>query len=166
MVLLFLHTLAQPVLCQERACMAGVGLTSFLRGSAEISISYSYSRHWSVRGEASISYEGLTRRKTSVEVEHNGEFANTSSLHNDRSTHCESILFGYWPSEAFRGFSLSAGVQSCFGNGTEIITEAGYTFRIWKGICMSMGIRIPILTGIRNGNINAENIRAEINYRF
>ena len=166
MVLLFSYALAQPAQCQEKSFMAGLELTSFLRGSAEACIRYSFAKHWSVSGEASISYNGLTRRKSSIEQEHDGEFTSPVPLSKDPDMHCERILFSCWPTESFKGFSLSAGVQSGSSTGMDIITEAAYTVEIWKGLSLSTGIRIPVLAGIRNGKISAENIRAGINYRF
>lgn len=166
MALLILHILAHPCLSQEKSCMAGVGLSSFLHQSAEISMSYRFCSHWSVSTEASLSYKGLARMRSSAELEHDGEFATDEPLPEDKDTHCERVLISYWPAETFKGFSLSAGVQSGSCSGTDIITDIGYTFEIWNGLYLSTGIRIPVLSATRSGNINAQNIRAGINYRF
>lgn len=166
MALLFLCALAYPCRGQDKYCTVGIGLTSFLNGCVDISTSYSYAKHWSVMGEASISYKGLARRKSSIELEHDEEFASTPTPDKSPDTHCERFLFSYWPSQAFQGFSLSAGLQSGSSSGIDILSEVGYTFTIWNRVYLNTGIRIPIRAAIRQGNINAENIIAKINYRF
>lgn len=166
MAFLFLYALAQPCPCQEKSCMTGVGLVSFTHGSAEIIFSHGFGQHWSVTAEASLSYKGIIRRKSPIELEHSGEFADDSSIPLDYDLYCERILFNWWPTKPFHGFSLSAGVQNGSSTGTDIITDAGYTFQIWKGLCISAGIRIPILKSMDKNGIDARNIRAGINYRF
>jgi hypothetical protein len=146
--------------------MVGVGLTSFTRGCAEIIFSYGFGSHWSVTAETSISYKGLTREVSPVELEHTGEFTAGTSVPMAPDLHCERLLFNWWPTKPFHGLSLSAGVQNGSCTGLDIITEAGYTLQIWKGICISAGIRIPLLKGLPADGIRAHNIRIEINYRF
>ena len=166
MAFLFSYALAQPSPCQEKDCMAGVGLTSFARGSAEIIFSHGFGRHWSVTAEASVSYIGLEKEKSLIEVEHSAEFTSDITLPEDPDLHCERIRFNWWMTEVFNGFSLSAGVQSGSSTGPDIVTEAGYTLKIWKGLCISAGIRVPIMKGLRESGIGAHNIRAGIYYRF
>lgn len=166
MILLFAYAVVRPCQSQERNCMAGIDLTSFLRRSATVNVYYGFSRHWSAAFEASISYNGISRKKSDTELEHSGEFSHSTSVGPDRDHHAERLLFSWWPSQTLQGFSLSAGIQSGSHSGFDILTEAGYTIGIWKGLCISAGIRIPLLEGIRERNINARSIKAGIHYRF
>lgn len=155
-----------PCPCQEKPCMAEVGLTSFLGRSVNIEVSYCFCRHWSVTAEADISYKGLSRVKSSVETEHKGEFGSDSPLLLNTDSHCESFTFNYWPSEVFRGWCISGGIQSGSPSGIDIITEICYTFHIWQGIGLSTGLKIPLLEGLRNPSFNARQIKVGLNYRF
>lgn len=167
MALLFLYALVQhPIHCQERPCMFGFELTSFLKGAACACISHSFSKHWSITGEVSVAYHDLVRGRSAVELEHDEEFSDTNTLGKDIDTHSERALISYWPAEAFRGFNLSAGIHSGSSSGIDIITEAGYTFHIWKGINIQTAFRIPLIQGIRTGSIGAHNINIKLQYRF
>ena len=166
MAFLFLYAIAQPCPCQEKSCMVGVGLTSFTRGCAEIIFSYGFGSHWSVTAETSISYKGLTREVSHVELEHTGEFTAGTAVLMDPDLHCERILFNWWPTKPFHGFSLSAGIHNGSSTGIDIVTDAGYTLQIWKGLYINAGIRIPLLKGTLTDGFPAHNIRAGINYRF
>lgn len=166
MAFLFSYALAQPCPCQEKSCMVGVGLTSFTRGCAEIIFSYGFGSHWSVTAETSISYKGLTREVSPVELEHTGEFTAGTAVLMDPDLHCERIIFNWWPTKTLHGFSLSAGIQNGSSTGLDIITEAGYTFQIWKGLCISTGVRFPLLIDMPEDGIHSHNIKVGINYRF
>jgi hypothetical protein len=146
--------------------MVGMGLTDFLNRAVSIDVSYGFGNHWSLTAEATISYKGLSRIKSTVESEHIEEFVKSSPQTSKHDLHRKSFIFSYWPSETFKGFSISAGIQSGSQNEIDIITGTSYTFNIWKGLGVSTGISIPLLEGIRNKVLDAQHIKVGINYRF
>ena len=158
-----LHT----AVCQEKTGMLGIELTSLLRSTAGISVSHNFSRHWSVTGEASVSYMSAIREKSTLEKEHDEEFVSSSSglpAASDRQR--IMAAFTYWPDSAYDGFYLSAGIQSGNCSGTDIITEAGYMLTIWKGLSFSAGLRIPLAESIRENRFSPKYVRAGIHYKF
>ena len=166
MALLFSYALAQPCQSQEKSCMTGIGLTSFLQNSVEVSVCYGFEKHWSVTGEAAISYEGFMRKESSTELDHKGEFFSDSSIPRTEDRHYERILFSFWPAGVLNGIHFSAGVQSGSSSGFDIITAAGYSFEIWRSLQMTASLQIPILDGIRQRHISARNIKVGIQYKF
>ncbi len=166
MALLFLYALVQPCLSQEKSCMVGIGLASLLHNYVEVSVCYGFEKHWSVTGEAAISYEGFMHKESSTELEHKEEFCSDPSLPRAADRHCERILFSFWPAGSLNGIHFSAGVQSGSGSGIDMLTAVGYTFEIWKSLRMTGSIQIPILDGIRQRHISARNIKVGIQYKF
>lgn len=164
MALVFSYIASQACLSQERSCMAGIELTSFLRGSVHAGISYSFDRHWSLGGEACVTYKRLAKGKSELEQEHDGEFSSACGISADPFLQSGSIVLSYWPEMAFKGLHLSVGVRS--DEVTDIITEAGYTLSLWKDICLSIGFHVPIIQSISEGSIDAKSITLGINYRF
>lgn len=164
MALVFSYIASQACLSQERSCMAGIELTSFLRGSVHAGISYSFDRHWSLGGEACVTYKRLAKGKSELEKEHNGEFNNASSISAEPIPQSGILMLSYWPIMAFNGPHLSVGIRT--DKATDIITEAGYNLSLWKDICLSISVRIPIIQSISNESIDARNIKIGINYRF
>ena len=164
MALVFSYIASQACLSQERSCMAGIELTSFLQGSVHAGISYSFDRHWSLGGEACVTYKRLAKGKSELEMEHDGEFDPASGISADPFLQSGSIVLSYWPETAFNGLHLSVGVRA--DENTDIITEAGYALSLWKDICLSIGFRVPIIQSISEGSIDAKSITLGINYRF
>lgn len=158
-----LHT----AVCQDKTSMLGIELTSLLRGVAGISVSHSFSRHWSVTGEASFSYIRVLPEKSTIEQEHDEEFLSSGFyLPEDPDTQRIMAAFTYWPDSAYDGFYLSAGIQSGSCSGMDIITEAGYMLTIWKGFSFSAGLRIPLAESIRENRFSPKYVRAGIHYKF
>lgn len=167
MAFVLASALIHPAVCQEKTGMLGIELTSLLRGTAGISVSHSFSRHWSVTGEASVSYMSAIREKSTPEKEHDEEFASSSSgFPADPDTQRIMAAFTYWPDSAYDGLYLSAGIQSGNRSGTDIITEAGYMLTIWKGLNFSAGLRIPLAESIRENRFSPKYVRAGIHYKF
>ena len=163
MALLFSYIATQACQSQDRSCMAGLDLTSFLHGSTQAEVSYSFDRHWSLTGMAYIPYKKLAKGKTELETEHEGEFSSAGipvKSHYQNST----IMLDYWPKDAFNGPFISVGIQA--GISTDIITEAGYTLPIWKDICLSISLHVPIIQSMKEDGIDSRNIKIGINYRF
>lgn len=159
MALLFLLTAAQPCPCQEKSCMVGIDLTSFTRSSACISASHSFGTHWSVSGEASISYKRFTREKSELEQEHDAEFSIPSTLPQDSHHARSSAIFSYWPTSAFNGAFIAVGVQSDLS--VDIITEIGYMMPVWKGVSLSSSVRTTMIQGI-----SSSIFRIGLHYRY
>lgn len=143
--------------------MIGLDLTSLSRGSAEAGISYGFSPHWSVAGEITFAYKRIVRMKTPVQESHESEFACTS-LPEDPVLQSSRIMLSYWPRDLMQGFHVSLGLQA--GGGTDIISKTGYMISLWKGICLSMDIRIPIIQSIMEEKLGAQNLRIGIHYKF
>lgn len=167
MAFVLASALIHPAVCQEKSGLLGIELTSLLRGAAGISVSHSFSRHWSVSGEASVSYIRSLPGKSTIEKEHDEEFLSSGfCLPEDPDMQRIMATFTYWPDTAFDGFYLSAGIQSGSRSGTDIITEAGYMLTIWKGLSLSAGLRIPLSEGILGNRFSPKYIRAGIHYKF
>ena len=164
MALLFSYIASLACLSQERPCMARLDLTAFLRSSVQAGISYSFDQHWSLSGEACVTYKRLTKGKSELEKEHNGEFNTAYIISAEPFLQSGSVVLSYWPDVAFNGPHLSVGIRT--DEATDIITEAGYTLSIWKDICLSIGLRVPIIQSISEGSIDAKSITLGINYRF
>ena len=145
--------------------MVGVGLTSFLQNSIGMGISYSFGRHFSVNGEFDISYKRLLHVKTDLEKEHSKEFATSVPESEAEELHAERIIFNYWPSMSFCGFSLSAGVQTD-PNSFDILTGAGYTFQLCDRINISTAIYIPLINSIKEWSFSTRNLKVGIHYKF
>jgi hypothetical protein len=164
MALVFSYIASQACLSQERSCMAGLDLTAFLRSSVQAEVSYSFNRHWSLGGEACVTYKRLAKGKSELEQEHDREFDSASSISAEPFLQSGAIVLSYWPDMAFKGLHLSVGVRA--DEVTDIITEAGYTLSLWKDICLSIGLRVPIIQSISEGSIDAKAVTLGINYRF
>jgi hypothetical protein len=159
MALLFSFIAAQPCPCQEKSCMVGVDFASSARGSACVSACYSFNRHWSSKGEVSITYGRLAHEKSPLEQEHDAEFGISTNTSGERGTISHCAIFTYWPYEAFSGPYISIGTQSY--RGIDIITEAGYMIPIWRGISLSTSVRVPMSLGFY-----ASSLRIGIYYRY
>ncbi len=164
MALVFSYIASVACLSQERSCMAGLDLTAFLRSSVQAGVSYSFDRHWSLGGEACVTYKRLAKGKSELEQEHDGEFGTVSGISAEPFLQSGAIVLSYWPDTAFKGLHLSVGIRS--DEATDIITEAGYTLPLWKDICLSIGLRVPLIQSISDGSIDAKSITLGINYRF
>lgn len=164
-IMVFLFSLITGLHClsQERHSIIGLDLTSFLRGSAATSIGYGFSPHWSVEGEVSFTYKRVVQTKSPVQEEHKSEFAGTS-LPTAPVLQSSRIMLSYWTRELMRGPFVSLGLQS--GSGTDIISEVGYMISLWKGMCLSIGIRIPVIRSILEEKSGAQNLRIGIHYKF
>lgn len=164
-IMVFLFSLITGLHClsQERHSIIGLDLTSFLRGSAATSIGYGFSPHWSVEGEVSFTYKRVVQTKNPVQEEHKSEFAGTS-LPTAPVLQSSRIMLSYWTRELMRGPFVSLGLQS--GSGTDIISEVGYMISLWKGMCLSIGIRIPVIRSILEEKSGAQNLRIGIHYKF
>ena len=160
MALLFSFMVIQPCPCQEKSCMVGVDLVSFIRRSACIDISYGFNEHWSATGEAAVSFGILIRKTSALEQEHDAEFTSTSSLPPDSHHVRSSAIISYWPRSTFLGPYISVGVQS--DRYIDFITEAGYIIPVWKGISLSTAFRIPII----HNDFDTGNIRIGLHYRY
>lgn len=163
MVFLFSLITGLHCLSQERHSIIGLDLTSFLSGSATTSIGYGFSPHWSVAGEVSFTYKRVVQMKSPVQEEHESEFAETA-LPTDPVLQSSRIMLSYWTGEYMRGFHISLGLQS--GSGADIISEVGYMISLWKGMCLSIGIRIPVIRSILEEKSGAQNLRIGIHYKF
>lgn len=164
MALLFSLIASQPCPCQEKSCMVGVDLTSFLCKWACVDVSYGFYEHWSVTGEVSFSYRRLIREKSALEQEHDAEFTTTPSLPLDSHHVRSSALIRYWPRSTFRGPYIAIGAQA--DSHIDIITEAGYFIPIWNGISLSTAVRIPIIHSMNMDHFDACNIRIGLHYRY
>ena len=162
MALIFSFATIQPCPCQEKSCMVGVDFVSLTHGSACVNISHAFHEHWSVTGEASLSYNKLRRKKSTLEQEHDAEFTSSSSSHTHH-VH-SSVMISYWLSDTFIGPYISVGVQS--GSKTDIITETGYFMPIWKGLCLSTSVRAAISESAKEQFKGIENIRLGLHYKF
>lgn len=163
MALIFVLALSQPAPCREKSGMIRLDITSFLRGAVEVGASYGFSPHWSVGGEVSFTYKRVIQTKSPLQVEHESEFVDTS-LPADSSLQSGRIMLSYWPRELMNGFHVSLGLQS--GSYTDIISEAGYMVSLWKGLCLSMGLCIPVIKSIREERFDTQNLRIGIQYKF
>ena len=164
MALVFSFIVIQPCPCQEKSCMVGVDLTSFIRGYTCINVSYGFHEHWSATGEAAIPYGRLIFRKSALEQEHDAEFTSTTSLPLDSHHVSSSAMISYWPTSVFHGPYISVGIQA--DNRTDMITEAGYIIPIWKGVCLSTAVRVPMMHTMNQEHLNASNIKISILYRY
>lgn len=164
MALIFYSTAAYSCPCQDRTCMAGLELTSFIHNGIEISACFGINDHWSVTGEAIIAYNALSRRKSRAEKEHDAQFHPDQVLTAEPSETCTSALVSYWTSQIFKGPQISLGIKSC--STVEIITEAGYMIPIWNDISISTAIRIPLFESMKNRLINTGCIKICLHYKF
>lgn len=144
--------------------MAGIGLTSFLRGAVQVGVSYSFESHWSLGGEACVTYKRLTSGKNALEQEHDGEFSSAAGLQAEPYLQSGTLMLSYWPSSAFDGLNISVGIHT--DEITDVITQAGYNLSLWKEICLSISVRVPIIRSIQEGRFDSRNISLGINYRF
>lgn len=168
MALLLSFTMLHPCLCREKSSMAGVNLASLIRGTAEVEFCYGFSKNFSIKGEAALTYKKIIRGESQLEAEHNTGFGTTedsqTDIPADTDLHNIGVLLCYWPRESFSGAHLGLGLQS--GSSTDIILEAGYTIPLWKGIGLSLGIQIPLIRSLTEEHLNARYLNACINYRF
>ena len=163
MVYLFAFLMGLPCLAREKSGMIGLDMTSFLRGAVDVGACYGFGRHWSVGGEISYTYKRVVHIKSPLQEEHESEFGGTS-LPADSALQSGRVMLSYWPRELMRGFHLSLGLQS--GSLTDIITEAGYVISLWKDMCLSIGLRMPVIQSIMEERFDARNLRIGIHYRF
>lgn len=164
MALLFSYMALQACWSQDRTCMAGIELTSFLRGSIHAGVSCSFDRHWSLGGEASFTYKRFTGGKSELELEHDGEFSSGNDIPAEDYLQSGTLMLSYWPDSAFNGLHMSVGIRT--DEITDIVTEAGYALTLWKAICLSISLRVPVIRSIREEHIGADIIKIGINYRF
>ena len=163
MALFLSYIASQACLGQDQSCMAGMDLTSFLHSAVQGGISYSFDSHWSLTGQAYIPYKKLTKGKSKLEVEHEGEFSSIAAPMSSQHKN-STLMLDYWPNEAFNGPRISVGIQA--GNSTDVVTDVGYTLPLWKDICLSISLNVPIIQSIKEERIGADNIKIGINYRF
>lgn len=166
MALLLTYASILSGLCQEKRCLAWIELSSFLRGSVECGISYSFDRHWSINGEVALSYKRIIKVKSELELSHKNEFSQAASPPYDNDVHTERMTFNYWPVEAFKGFSISAGIQNGNNSGIDFTTGVGYMFSIWKDIHGSVALNIPLNASFTEGILHSKNIKIGLYYRF
>ena len=163
MALLFSLVVVKPCPCQEKSRMVGVDLNTSIRGSVCINAGYGFGEHWSASGDVSISYDSLVYRKNKREQEHDAQFSDRESSSSDSRQIVTAAMVSYWPKTVFSGPYLSIGAQSRMSAG--IITEAGYVVPVWKGINLSMAIRLSTTRGMHQSH-DVGNIRIGIHYRY
>ena len=73
-------------------------------------------------------------------------------------------MLSYWPDSAFNGLHMSVGIRT--DEITDVVTEAGYALTLWKDICLSISLRVPVIRSIKEEHIGADIIKIGINYRF
>lgn len=166
MALFPLYAASAPGICQSKTRMAGLEMTDLMGRHATVQISYKFSSHWSLSGEASISFADIANPILKIEEEHKMEFATSTKVDSNPSINCERVFFSYWPSEAYRGVNISLGIQTINLKGIRCITRFGYMFHIWNNIYINSSILIPLNPTMENNIISNENLQVSISYRF
>ncbi len=157
---------ALPCTCRTGSCLLGVDVTSLLRKRADIHIGYGFSDHWSIAGEASIAFDDAIRSRTATEQEHLKEFANTPITGSHPNHNTRRLMVTYWPSNVFKGFNISTGIQTSSRKEAGCLFHVGYTFSVWGCILISTSARVVIDNISDNNSFSSDNIRIGINYQF
>lgn len=158
--------LTPPCSGQSKSCMAGLDLTSLLNRQADIQLAYGFVRHWSITGEAVFCINGQRTDISPYEKEHLNGFTESNATEAESIYHQERLLLHYWPEETFKGISLSFGVQTSAYRNIGLITRIGYTFEIWKGLCMSSSLQLHLDNSPEGITPETDNIRIGIHYKF
>lgn len=164
MALVSSYIIVHPAPCQEKAGMVGVNTTSFIVGAVDVMASSAFSNHWSITGEASVTYKGFLKGKSNLEQEHDGEFSTPINLPESDDLISTRLLVSYWPIQTFRGPCIGIGILS--GSIPDAILEGGYMFSVWKGLCISTTLRIPLIQSLTKEHFDSQNIRMGIHYKF
>lgn len=152
--------------CQEREGCIGLNLTSLILRTAEVSISYGFSRQWSINAESAINLNGLYKDKELVEKEHDDEFCSILEVMLPDDRHRESIYISFWPDTVFSGAYLSAGIRFGDTSGYDCMAGFGYMTSIWKRLLLGMDLRTGVLESIRAGKFPTHGLSLSIRYIF
>jgi hypothetical protein len=166
MALFSLYAAALPCISQIRRCMAGLDMTGLLDNHVTAQLHYSYGHHWSVTGEASIPFSILVKSPSETEKGHHTAFTGTQEQKAGPLYHCERLFCSYWPTGAFNGISISAGVQTSSMKDIDCLARIGYMFRIWNNIHINTSVQIPLGSRKEHTIVSHVNLRISLNYKF
>ena len=153
--------------CQDRYCTAGICVSGFIRGSAEMHVEYAFGKHWSAAAETSLGYSRLLKGRSTLEKEHDSEFIfDEFPMMTAAEMFTEYVQIRYWTREASGGAYLSSGLRYGSANGLDWTVGAGYRMNIWKGVSAGAEYRTNIIHTLKTGQYGAEGIRIYLNYTF
>lgn len=166
MALFSLYAAALPCISQTNTCMAGIDMTGLLDNQVTARLYYSFSSHWSLSGEASIPFSILVKPASDTEKKHHAEFVGPQVPASNSAGHYERLSLSYWPAEAFKGISISAGVRTSGMKDIICLAELGYMFHIWNNIHINTSVQVPLGASQENAALSCKNIRISLSYKF
>lgn len=153
--------------CQGKHCTAGICVSGFVWGRAEIQVEYAFGKHWSAAAETGLGFSRMLKGRSTLEKEHDMEFSfNEFTKMTVAELFTEYLQGRYWIQETSRGVYLSAGLRYGSGGGLDWTVGAGYRMNIWKGVSAGLEYRTGITQALKTGRFEAEGIRIYLNYTF
>lgn len=150
--------------CQDKGCAAGICVSGFITGRAEIQIEHAFGKHWSAAAEASLGFSRIIKESSTLEKAHDSEFSFKEFPKMTASElFTEHLLIRYWTRESSRGPYLSAGLKYGSGSGLDWTVGAGYRIPIWRSIYAGAEYRTGIMQTLKTGRFGTEGIRIYLN---
>lgn len=128
---------------EYRTCI-GIGFSSSLGGSCDVSAEYGFSDRWSVAVSAGFNISDAFTAADRETAEHHQEFdEETTRGHPSGPAHHESFSIAFWPQGAFKGISLGFGVHQSSKLGVDALVAISYNVPIYERLaaCISGSIR-------------------------
>lgn len=165
-ILFTIDSYAQQNITHERASI-GIGLSTTSNGTGEFSAEYAVASRWSVSFSGGFKIGTPASLSDKETIAHHEEFGSrTRAAADPRLVHKESISIVFWPAEAYKGISLSLGVEYISHEGLDGIIGVSYRIPIWKMIATDLGYHIRCISPlIYNSRYNGAAC-IKIHYRF
>ncbi len=153
--------------CQSRQGSAGICMSGFLTGKADIEVEYAFGSHWSASAGSGVGFTRLYNGKSEIEKIHEDEFGFVefpTTKADEFYTGC--LQCRYWTRESLNGPFISTGLRFGSGTGIDCTIGAGYRMHIWRGLAAGAEYKARILSSITAGRLDPKGIRIWINYTF
>ena len=143
--------------------------SAIIYGRISLGAEHAFSKHWSVRADASVSLSGKQGHTDTEEREHWNELYGDgfSWFSPDGKRFIEnSISFRFWPKSSFDGPVISLGGRFDSGGIPDLTIGIGYDCPIWKNIHAAIMYSAAIRNCISNTFKPAEGLRIGLSYVF
>lgn len=151
---------------QKGPATAGISLThAALKNTLRVEVGYSFSKHWSLEGDARKRFPSKDRKSTEEKI-HDILLGHTEevTVGEDADGLCATVC--YWPSKAFSGPFLAIG-YACEERGrNDGCIGIGYMMKVWKGLAVRLSLKSGISELAAGTEIKTCHLDIGINYIF
>lgn len=163
----------QPV-AENHSCSSSIGIdlaAGLCFGTVRLMAGHSINSNWSAGFDVGLDMAIIKSPPSILESEHSVMMSDdrqpatgTNKFRHTFQDIC--IHMDYWIFESFKGLHLCIGGLLKDRGGPDLLLGAGYSIRIWKGLCTDITYRFGIIETYKAGHLPLEGIKAGLHYEF